>query len=176
MKKNVIPMLCAALLLSLAIPVANAQDRSGSSEHAHHLAAADMATIDVPAAAQAPVEVVEAFGEALAAGDFAAVESMLASDVIVLESGGAERSRREYLGHHAKADASFLAGVNSRLTHRRARVDGGIAWVASESELHTSKDGAPLTLLSTETMVLTNSQRGWRIVHIHWSSRPEKAI
>ena len=31
-----------------------------------------------------------------------------------------------------------------------------------------------LTLLSTETMVLKNTPNGWRIVHIHWSSRSKK--
>ncbi|WP_379655388.1 nuclear transport factor 2 family protein [Pseudoxanthomonas sp. UC19_8] len=51
---------------------------------------------------------------------------------------------------------------------------GELAWVGSESELHASKDGKPLTLLSTETMVLKRGTQGWRIVHIHWSSRPKR--
>ena len=109
-----------------------------------------------------------------AASDFAAVEAMLDPGVIILETGGAERSREQYLGHHAKSDARFLAGSHSALTHRRARVDGDTAWVASESELHATRDGKPLTLLSTETMVLGNTASGWKIVHIHWSSRPKK--
>jgi ketosteroid isomerase-like protein len=46
--------------------------------------------------------------------------------------------------------------------------------VGTESELHASKDGKPITLLSTETMVLKNTPNGWRIVHIHWSSRPKR--
>lgn len=36
-------------------------------------------------------------------------------------------------------------------------------------------DGEPLTLLSTETMALGKTGADWRIVHIHWSSRPKKA-
>ena len=172
--KNAIPTLATALLFGLTLPVANAQDASSASEHAHHAATAEVAAIDVPAATQAPVAVVEAFGKALAAGDFAAVESMLAPDVIILETGGAERSREEYLGHHARSDAKFLSGVHSALMRRKARVDGNTAWVASESELHASKDGKPVTLLSTETMVLADSPEGWRIVHIHWSSRPKQ--
>lgn len=172
--KNAIPMLATVLLLGLALPVANAQDASGTSGHDHHAAPGKVAAIDVPAAADAPVAVVDAFGKALAAGDFDAVESMLAPDVIILETGGAERSRDEYLGHHARSDARFLAGVHSALMRRKARVDGNTAWVASESELHASKDGKAVTLLSTETMVLAKSADGWRIAHIHWSSRPKK--
>src|SRR3546814_2251162 len=52
---------------------------------------------------------------------------------------------------------------------RRARTAGDLAWIGSESELHTEKDGKPLVLLSTETMVLKQMPEGWRIVHIHRS-------
>jgi ketosteroid isomerase-like protein len=58
---------------------------------------------------------------------------------------------------------------------RRARVSGDLSWVATESELHATDDGKPMTLLSTETMVLRKTDGGWRIVHIHWSSRPKKS-
>jgi len=30
-------------------------------------------------------------------------------------------------------------------------------------------------LVSTETMILRKNADGWRIVHIHWSSRPASA-
>ena len=119
--------------------------------------------------------VVERFGQALAAGDMKMVETLLDAGVLILETGGAERSRAEYMGHHAIADAQFLKGTHSQLKRRRARIEGGLAWVGSESELHASKDGKPMTLLSTETMVLKNTGADWRIVHIHWSSRPKKA-
>lgn len=133
------------------------------------------AKIDVPAEAEAVVAVVDAFGEAIAAANFEQVEALLDPAVIILESGGVERSRDEYLSHHARSDAKFLAGTHSTMLSRRARVDGDTAWVASESELHANKDGKPMTLLSTETMVLSNTPSGWKIVHIHWSSRPKKS-
>jgi len=121
------------------------------------------------------IAVVDAFSAALHAVDLERVSKLLADDVLVLESGGAERSREEYFEHHALADAMFLKSAHSQITHRTARVDGPIAWVGTESELHTSKDGKPMTLLSTETMVLKKTGADWRIVHIHWSSRPKKA-
>lgn len=130
--------------------------------------------LDVPTAARPAVAVVERFGKALAAGDLTTVAALLDADVLILETGGAERSREQYLGHHAISDAQFLKGVHNQLKHRTARIAEDLAWVGSESELHASKDGKPLTLLSTETMVLKKAGSDWRIVHIHWSSRPMK--
>ena len=171
--KSTIDLLAIALALATS-STAFAQTNPGDTGHAHVEQAIAVAKIDVPAEAEAPVAVVDAFGDAIAAADFEQVEAMLDPAVIILESGGAERSRDEYLSHHAKSDAKFLAGTHAALSQRRARVDGDIAWVASESELHANKDGKPMTLLSTETMVLNNTPSGWKIVHIHWSSRPKK--
>ncbi len=46
---------------------------------------------------------------ALAPGDRAAMEALLALDAVVLE-GGAHESRAEFLSHHFARDAAFLAG------------------------------------------------------------------
>jgi ketosteroid isomerase-like protein len=139
-----------------------------------HAASVVPTNASIDADAQAAVDIVDQFGKALAAGDFATVESLLDPEVLILESGGAERDRAEYLGHHAKADAQFLKGAHQQPGQRRARASGDMAWVGSESELHASQEGKPLTLLSTETMVLRRVGGTWRIVHIHWSSRPKK--
>lgn len=170
-------MKAATLMLSLLVALAPALAlaQAPAAPHAHGHVEAAPAAEDVPEAANAPIEVVEAFGRALAAGDFATVERLLDPEVLILETGGAERSRAEYLGHHAKSDAKFLAGAHHTLKRRRARVDGGLAWVGSEGELHATSKGQPVTLLNTETMVLRNTPEGWRIVHVHWSSRPKKS-
>lgn len=167
--KNTI--LFAALALASAVTSTATAQSTPPGAHAHP-AATSVPAID--ALAQPAVAVVDRFGQALSAGDFATVETLLDPSVLILESGGAERSRDEYLGHHAKSDAKFLAGTHKQLVQRKASVSGELAWVGSESELHASKDGKPLTLLSTETMVLKNTPEGWRIVHIHWSSRPKR--
>lgn len=170
--KSIAPALTLSLAIATTLP---AMAQTDQSHAAHHPQAATATQADVPEAAAPAVAVVERFGKALAAADFKTVESLLDADVLILESGGAERSRAEYLGHHAISDAQFLKGAHSQLKRRRARVEGDLAWVGSESELHASKDGKPLTLLSTETMVLRRTPEGWRIVHIHWSSRPKKS-
>lgn len=123
-------------------------------------------------AAQPAVGIVEQFSAALQAGDLDRAGGLLADDVLILESGGAERSREEYLGGHAGHDAAFLKDAHVQVKRRTARVEGDLVWVGSESEIHASRGGKPLTLFSTETMVLKHSPQGWRIVHIHWSSRP----
>jgi ketosteroid isomerase-like protein len=40
--------------------------------------------------------------------------------------------------------------------------------------MHAEKDGKPMTIASTETMVLRSTGAGWKIVHVHWSSRVKK--
>lgn len=141
-------------------------------EHAQSMAKGP--GLDIPVSAGPAVAVAARFGKALAAGDLQTVEALLAPDVLILETGGAERSRAEYLLHHAISDARFLKDSHHQLKRRTARTSGDLAWIGSESELHASKDGKPLTLLSTETMVLRKTGADWRIVHIHWSSRPKK--
>ncbi len=128
----------------------------------------------IPAEARPAIDVVERFSAALKAGDLEQAGALLAPDVLILESGGAERSRDEYLASHARSDAAFLKDARMQMAHRTARVRGDLAWVGSESELQATGKQGPVTLSSTETMVLERSPEGWRIVHIHWSSQPKK--
>jgi uncharacterized protein (TIGR02246 family) len=124
--------------------------------------------------AKPAVAAIEEFSSALKTGDLKRAGEVLADDVVILESGGAEHSREEYLGAHAKHDAALLKDAHIQVKRRTARVEGPLAWVATESELHATDKGQPLTLLSTETMVVQKTAAGWRIVHIHWSSRPKR--
>ncbi|HJU38766.1 MAG TPA: nuclear transport factor 2 family protein, partial [Tahibacter sp.] len=130
---------------------------------------------DAPAAATPtePVAVVDAFGKALAAGDTAAALALLDPSVTILESGGAERSRDEYAAHHLGADAAFLRAATITPLARTGDAVGALAWVGSETRIAAVSKGKPVKLASTETMVLKNTPDGWRIVHIHWSSRPD---
>ena len=123
-----------------------------------------------PAAAEA-VAVVERFSAALSAGDVTAATAELDPSVLILESGGAEHSRDEYLAGHAKSDAEFLKSAHVTLKRRTAQSTGDLAWVGSESEIHAMKGAGMLMISSSETMVLRRTAQGWKIVHIHWSSR-----
>lgn len=118
------------------------------------------------------VKVVDAFAAAIKAVKLADAGQLLDPKVLILESGGSERSRDEYLAEHAIADAAFMQTAHQQLRYRQAQVEGDLAWVGTESELQTVKNKKPFVLLSTETMVLRKTAQGWKIVHIHWSSRP----
>lgn len=124
-----------------------------------------------PSAADA-VKVVDAFSAAIKAAKLKEAGSLLDPKALILESGSSERSRDDYLQSHAMADAAFMQTAQQQLRYRQARAEGSVAWVGSESILQTVKDGKALVILSTETMVLRKGLDGWRIVHIHWSSRP----
>ena len=118
---------------------------------------ADSAHLHVPDAARAAAATVDRFLAALSAGELDKAGAELDRNVIILESGGAEYSAAEYLGHHAREDAAFLKAAQHELLSRTASASGEFAWVASESEIHAHHDGKPMTLLSTETMVLRST-------------------
>ena len=132
------------------------------------------AVLNVAVNAAAPVAVVERFSAALAAGDLAKVAAELDANVVILESGGAERSSAQYLAGHAKSDATFLKTAHIMLKNRTAVAGNDMAWVASESEIHVMNKDKMLAILSTETMVLKKVGAAWKIAHIHWSSKAKK--
>jgi ketosteroid isomerase-like protein len=127
---------------------------------------------DIAGVAAEAVAVVDAFSLALIRGDLNAASQYLDPAVLIFEQGGSERTAAEYLGGHGKADVRFLRGMRQKLVHRKAGASGDLAWVLTEREVEGQSDGEPLTLYSTETMVLRRAPSGrWSIVHIHWSSR-----
>lgn len=126
--------------------------------------------------ASASTEVVDGFHAALAEGDLQRAKSLLAPDVLIMESGETERSARDYEAAHLPADIQFSSTVDSTLMHRTVRIDGSFAWVASEYRLKArvaSKSNVQ-AFASTETMVLHRHSGQWLIVHIHWSSKKLK--
>ena len=115
---------------------------------------------------------VETFHASLAKGDSAAALALLASDVVVLESGDVERLA-DYRSHHLGADISFARAVPSTRALTSLRVDGNAAWVASTSVTQGQFNGRAINSVGAELMVLTRTDAGapWRIRAIHWSSR-----
>lgn len=167
-------LLLALLAMSFASVSFISTSFAQANPRAHAHAARPDAVDDAPSDAAPVVEIVDRFGDALAKGDLEAVGALLDPHVLILESGGAERSRDQYLGHHAISDAAFLKHARQRIERRTARIDGDLAWVATERELAATREGRTTTLQSSETMVLRRFAQGWRIVHIHWSSRPKR--
>ena len=127
----------------------------------------------ISARAAEAAAVVDEFQKFLAQGKTREASALLDPNVLIFEGGGAERSRAEYASHHLKSDAEFLKSATVAVLSRTGDVIGDLAWIATESQLKT--DGAkPLDLMTTETMVLKRMPEGWRVTHIHWSSKAKK--
>jgi mono/diheme cytochrome c family protein/ketosteroid isomerase-like protein len=123
-------------------------------------------------AAGSPVDTGKALHEALSSADASKVKVLLDPKVLILESGGAERSWAEYAAHHLKADMDFLKTVTYKLQRQTGDTVGDLAWVASEARMTGKSKDKPVDIQSTETLVLKKAAAGWKVVHIHWSSRP----
>lgn len=121
--------------------------------------------------AQDAAKMVDAFHAALVKGDGVAAAVLLSEDALLYEGGHAERSKAEYASHHAGADAVYAAAVPSELLRRSGFADGAMAWIASETRTTGVYNDQPIDRITTETMALRRTPEGWRIAHIHWSSR-----
>ena len=156
---------------SLCVLAVSALLLSAGAAGAHEPAPSPQVQGTVQAEAAEAAAVVDAFHAALKAGDTDGALAMLAGDVMIFEEGGAERSREEYASHHLGADAAFAAAVEATPARRSGWAAGDVAWIASEGRTTGTFNGRPIDRLSAETMVLKRGPDGWRIAHIHWSSR-----
>ena len=121
-----------------------------------------------------PAEVVAAFHDALSRGDRASAIELLGPDVVIFESGAAERSRKEYASHHLGADMEFAKATRREVVNREVGEAEDAAWVLTRSRTSGTFRDRPVDLRGTETMLLRKTLDGWRIVHIHWSSAKTK--
>lgn len=116
---------------------------------------------------------VDRFHSAVAAGDSVLALSLLASDVVVLESGGME-TRDEFRARHLAADIAFAQAVKSERGPVRVIVRGDVAWASSTSTSAGEYRGRQVNSSGAELMVLSRTPQGWRINAIHWSSRARR--
>ena len=116
-------------------------------------------------------DVVAAFHAALSAGDGDAALSFLAPEVVILESGGSEKSRDEYASHHLGGDMRFAAASERETLEQRQETFGDTSLVLTWTRTTGSFGDRQVDSNGVETMVLNRAEGTWRIVHIHWSSR-----
>ena len=121
--------------------------------------------------AQTPQETVEAFHQSLVDGDQEQALALLSEDVVIFESGGAELSRQEYASHHLPADMAFSAATKRRVVDSQGHATGNVAWQLTRSETTGVYKDRQINSHGVETMLLRQTEQGWRITHIHWSSR-----
>ena len=61
------------------------------------------------------------------------------------------------------------------MTRRAGDASGEVAWITSEGRTTGEFNGRAVDRLTVETMLLRRHGDGWRIHHIHWSSRAAPA-
>lgn len=128
-------------------------------------------------APETPEALVDAFHQALVAGDRETALAYLTPDVVIYESGGAEMGSDEYASHHLGADMEFSAAVERTVVNRQVTVvnpkagsHDSIAWVLTRTANSGTFRDREIDSMGTETMVLRRTEDDWRIIHIHWSS------
>lgn len=116
---------------------------------------------------------VERFHKALVEGDRAAALRLLASDVIILESGEAQ-TRAEYEHEHLAEDIAFARATTTERSQPQIQHNGDAAWVSTTSKTTGTFNGRKIDSVGVELVVLTKGEDGWRIRAIHWSSHSNK--
>ena len=114
--------------------------------------------------------VVLGFKAALAGGDSTAAIGYLHPDLVVYEAGHAE-SLAEYRSGHLGADMEFAAAVATQPVEQGLIVREDMALWVSEGESRGEFRGRQIESHGTETIVLIPTDAGWKILHVHWSSR-----
>ena len=115
-------------------------------------------------------ETVAAFKTALRSGDGEAALALLHPDVRIYEAGRAE-TKEEYAAGHLSGDMAFLSAVEMTTGRDEVVVEGEMVLYVSEYATRGEFRGREIDSRGTETMVLMRTPAGWRIRHIHWSSR-----
>ena len=113
----------------------------------------------------------EQLHNAIASGDAEALRSLIAPEVMIFESGGAEASLSEYEGHHMAADIAFMKDMSREITSQQVIDAGNSAVVMTRSKISGVYKEKSYDLTSAETLVVENIAGNWMIVHIHWSSK-----
>ena len=150
---------------------APAQVQEPSARTGHDHGGHDHGGHAVSAPVDGPVFALNSFHSALNSGDKQIVMAALSPDVLIFESGGAERSRAEYASHHMMSDMAFLAQMERDEIGQNATEQGDTAWIVTESRIYGHYKEKDIDIVSTETAVLKRGEDGWKIVHLHWSSR-----
>ncbi|HSK17947.1 MAG TPA: nuclear transport factor 2 family protein [Longimicrobiales bacterium] len=113
---------------------------------------------------------VESYARALASGDSLAALALLHPDVVIYEGGHAE-TRAEYRSGHLRSDIAFASAVKRTVTADDIMLMGDAALYTSEYTAAGRFRNRDIDSHGTETMVLVRTAEGWKIRHIHWSSR-----
>lgn len=115
-----------------------------------------------------PEATVESLAAAYAAGDEAALRSVLSKELLVAEGGGVEDGLAAYASHHMGSDLAASSGRRMEQTGRFVRLLGeSAALVLTTYEVTTAAQDGVRPLV--ETAVVEETPDGWLVTHLHWS-------
>ena len=97
--------------------------------------------------------------------------SVIAADALFVESGKLE-TREQYETNHLPADIDFEKQVTGKRDPLRIAFKDDAAWVVATTTYEGKFQGAPVSFVSAQLMVLSKDEGTWKIRSIHWSSRP----
>lgn len=125
-------------------------------------------------AQESPADVANRFHDLLASGDSLGALALLVPDVVIFESGRVEASREEYRSHHLGTDVQFASSVKREIIDQRTEMMGDYVLMLTQTRVSGTFREREINNLGVETLVLRRTAEGWRIVHVHWSSRRER--
>ena len=115
-------------------------------------------------------ETIDGFKTALQSGDGEAAMATLHAEARIFEGGHAE-TRDQYESGHLRGDMTFAAAVSSTTTWDDLSIRGDVAVYLREYNTTGTFRDREIDSHGTETMVLRKTEIGWKIWHVHWSSR-----
>jgi ketosteroid isomerase-like protein len=153
------------LLLAAAILAATSSPLGAQPQAADELR--------LPAELEGARLALEAFHQALDAGERGAALALLADDALIYEAGHAE-CKQEYAAHHLTADMAFAREVPASVAKRRGGLTGKVAWITTEGRTTGTFKGKAVDRRTVETALLREVGGRWVIQHLHWSSAAVK--
>jgi uncharacterized membrane protein/ketosteroid isomerase-like protein len=117
-----------------------------------------------------PEQVASALTIALKDQDKNTVKSLLHENVMVLESGHAQKSRQEYEDSHMLSDMAYLKAMDLETTNRSVSIDGDLAWVTSTTRMKGEFKDRQIDTETKELLIMRNQEGVWRITHIYWEN------
>jgi uncharacterized protein (TIGR02246 family) len=118
-----------------------------------------------------PAQVADELYEAFRSSDPDRIKVLMADDVKIFESGRLEASLDEYASHHLAADMDFLQHLERKVTAQHVEESDALAVVTTLSLYSGIYKEVSKRLRMTETLVMKNTDEGWRIHAVHWSSK-----
>ncbi len=125
-----------------------------------------------------PTAVASAYLDAMESGDLDAAEKLFGSPSSIYESGGQEGTWKHYREHHLgpEIDAIESFTISRGESESYKSQDGSMAFVAWPIEYRIVLEGdRTVESKGTVTFVLIHGDDGFRIRHLHWSSRKQKS-